>query len=87
MSGNDLRALNNVMVFPDPGGPHSTNGLCSASQVYSRTSCLTVSMVGITTSAAATLCVSTSIWGTLDCQGIHSPDIFTLKKQCQFNHS
>jgi hypothetical protein len=61
MSGSDLSALNRVIVFPDPGGPHNTNGLCSANQVYNSTSCLTVSMVGITTSAAATLCVSTSI--------------------------
>lgn len=73
MSGRALRALKRVMVFPEPGGPHSTRGLCSASQVYSNASWRTVSRVGTTTSGAATLCVSTSIWGTLDCHGTHSP--------------
>ena len=32
-SGSALRAENSVIVFPDPGGPQSTMGLCSASQV------------------------------------------------------
>ena len=80
MSGSDLRALNNVMVFPDPGGPHRTRGLCSASHVNSRDSCRTVSMVGMTTSGAATLCVSMSTTGTLLCQGVHSPDMDTCKQ-------
>lgn len=73
MSGRALRALKSVMVLPDPGGPHSTRGLCSASQVYSRLSWRTVSMVGMTRSAAATLCVSTSTLGTLACHDAHSP--------------
>lgn len=55
MSGSARRALNNVIVLPEPGGPQRTRGLCSASQVYKRDSCLTVSTVGITTSGAATL--------------------------------
>lgn len=33
ISGRALSALNRVMVFPEPGGPHSTSGLCSASHV------------------------------------------------------
>ena len=32
-SGRALRAEKSVIVFPDPGGPQSTIGLCSASQV------------------------------------------------------
>lgn len=55
MSGKDRRALNNVIVLPDPGGPHNTNGLCSASQVYNKDSWRTVSRVGTTISGAATL--------------------------------
>ena len=47
-------------------------GLCSASHVYSSDSWRTVSRVGTTTSGAATLCVSTSIWGTLLDHGHHS---------------
>ena len=73
ISGRALSALNSVMVFPLPGGPHNTIGLCSASHVYSRASCRTVSRVGTTTSGEATLCVSTSICGTLDAHGTHSP--------------
>lgn len=53
------------------------SGLCSASHVYSSASCRTVSSVGTTTSGAATLCVSTSIWGTLADHGTHSPVIDT----------
>lgn len=84
ISGSDLRALNKVMVLPDPGGPHRTKGLCSASQVYSRASCLTVSTVGITTSGAATLCVSTSTTGTFEVHGIHSPEIDTCWQETYF---
>lgn len=73
MSGSARKALKSVMVLPEPGGPHSTKGLCSASHVYNKLSWRTVSMVGMTRSAAATLCVSTSTFGTLDCQGTHSP--------------
>ena len=47
-------------------------GLCSASHVYSSDSWRTVSRVGTTMSGAATLCVSTSIWGTLLDHGHHS---------------
>ena len=79
ISGRALKALNRVIVLPLPGGPQSTIGLCSASQVYKRASCRTVSTVGTTTSGAATLCVSTSIWGTLDCHSAHSPWIVTWK--------
>lgn len=61
------------MVLPEPGGPQRTNGLCSANQVYKRDSWRTVSSVGTTISGAATLWVSTSIWGTLFCHGDHSP--------------
>lgn len=77
ISGRALRALNSVMVLPLPGGPQSTSGLCSASQVYSSDSWRTVSIVGTTTSGAATLWVSTSICGTLDCHRSHSPWIVT----------
>lgn len=93
ISGRALKAENNVMVLPEPGGPHNTEsqknfkrsyftnklkkflpiGLCSASQVYNNDSCLTVSRVGTTISGAATLCVSTSICGTLFDHGVHSP--------------
>lgn len=33
ISGRLLNAEKRVMVLPDPGGPHSTIGLCSASQL------------------------------------------------------
>ena len=72
-SGNALRALNSVMVLPEPGGPQSTMGLCSASHVYSSDSWRTVSIVGMTTSGVATLWVSTSTWGTLFAHMFHSP--------------
>ena len=55
ISGRALKALKRVMVLPLPGGPQSTMGLCSASHVYRRASCRTVSTVGTTTSGAATL--------------------------------
>ena len=77
ISGKARKAENKVIVLPEPGGPHNTNGLCSASQVYSNDSCRTVSKVGTTTSGDATLCVSTSVWGTLFDHGVHSP----LKKK------
>src|SRR5258707_15871435 len=73
MSGNLRRALNKVMVLPDPGGPHSISGLCSDSQEYRTSSWRTVSMVGTTTSEAVTACDSISMDGTLDCQATHSP--------------
>ena len=76
-SGSDLNAESKVMVFPLPGGPQSTIGLCSASHVLSRLSCRTVSRVGTTTSGEPTLCVSTSIFGTLPCHEDHSPLILT----------
>ena len=33
ISGRALSAENKVMVFPEPGGPQRTRGLCSANQV------------------------------------------------------
>ena len=83
ISGRALKALKSVIVLPLPGGPQSTMGLCSASQVYRRASCRTVSTVGTTISGAATLCVSTSIWGTFDCHSAHSPWIVTWKEKGQ----
>ena len=81
ISGKALNALKSVMVLPLPGGPQRTMGLCSASHVYKSASCRTVSTVGTTTSGAATLWVSTSIWGTLDCHSTHSPWIVTWKQK------
>ena len=75
LTWRDRNADKSVIVFPDPGGPHKTSGLCSESHVFSNISCLTVSTVGITKSAAATRWVSTSITGTLDVQGTQSPEI------------
>lgn len=80
ISGRALKALKRVIVLPLPGGPQSSIGLCSASQVYNSASCRTVSTVGTTMSGAATLWVSTSICGTLDCHSTHSPWIVTWRE-------
>ena len=54
-SGSALSAEKSVIVFPDPGGPQRTMGLCSASQVQRRDSWRTVSRVGTTMSGEPTL--------------------------------
>ena len=33
-SGSAFKVDINVIVFPDPGGPHSKNGLCSESHEH-----------------------------------------------------
>ena len=48
------RALDKVMVLPEPGGPQSMRGLCSESHEDRTSSWRTVSMVGTTTSEAVT---------------------------------
>ena len=78
-SGRARRALKSVIVLPEPGGPQRTIGLCSNSHVDSSASCRTVSMVGITTSGAPTLWVSTSTCGTFADHGTHSPLIDTYE--------
>ncbi|OMH85516.1 hypothetical protein AX774_g905, partial [Zancudomyces culisetae] len=64
-------AANNVIVLPDPGGPHNSSGRCSANHAYSTLSCRKVSTVGTTTSLSDTRCVSISIIGTLLCHAVH----------------
>lgn len=72
-STNAFNVLIRVIVFPEPGGPQSKNGLCSLSQAQSTSLCLRVSIVSITKSASVTLAGSISIYGTLFLQGRHSP--------------
>lgn len=54
-----------VIVFPDPGGPQSKNGLCSDNHEHKTSWCLKVSIVVMTSSASQTLIGSMSIVGTL----------------------
>src|SRR5579862_4102013 len=67
--GSFRKALNKVIVFPEPGGPHKITGRCSDIQEYNTSSCRTVSIVGMTVSAVFTSCGSTSRSGTTSCQG------------------
>lgn len=71
---NSGRAFNvdiKVIVFPEPGGPHNKNGLCSESQEHKTYWCLKVSTVGIMTSASVTFWGSISIVGTFFFQRDH----------------
>ena len=85
-SGRARKALKSVMVLPEPGGPHRTIGLCSNSHVDRSASCRTVSMVGITTSGAPTLWVSTSTCGTFADHATHSPVIDTCRQQPPYGY-
>ena len=72
-SVNDFRVDIKVIVFPDPGGPHNKNGLCSLIQPHNTSLCLNVSTVSIIKSASVTLLGSISIYGTFFFQGLQSP--------------
>jgi hypothetical protein len=72
-SGSAFRVDINVIVFPDPGGPHSRKGLCSDNQEHRIYWCRIVSTVGMMTSASVTLWGSISIVGTRFFQRDHSP--------------
>jgi hypothetical protein len=53
-STRDLSVLIRVMVLPDPGGPHSKNGLCSLNHPHRTSLCLKVSTVSMIRSASVT---------------------------------
>ena len=71
--GDFLNASNNVIVFPEPGGPQSNKGLCSFRTENINCSCLTVSKVGTIVFGFETWCGSSSTDATEVFQSNHSP--------------